>query len=297
MIPQVVGNREARTTGFPWCALLSASPSSPPFRRLTRVIVDGSTAHQWRSPPEGENSELPVLFLDIYGTCLDLQTDLPTYYLAELGRLGLRVDMTAAQAAFKSAMGIYAQQRFSCHSAADDAAMRCVMALEALRTVSDQEPDPANVAQLATAFQDWGRLYRVHEDVFPALRVLRREGWRVWAFSNWDHSFGGVMVATGLAAYLDGQVTSGMLGFEKPHPRFFQQALIAAGDDECVFVGDTLEQDVLPAAEMGYRSYYVDRRDKGPWPTAGDSWLRVADLAQLTTELRGADEGSRSSAE
>ena len=54
----------------------------------------------------------------------------------------------------------------------------------------------------------------------------------------------------------------------KPHPEFFTRLAAAAGvePDEIVYVGDSLDQDVVPAKAAGMRAVWVDRAGTGPVP-------------------------------
>ena len=59
--------------------------------------------------------------------------------------------------------------------------------------------------------------------------------------------------ALGLESYFDVILTSGEFGVKKPDHRIFLAALKAIDADPltCVFVGDSLQADILPAKELG----------------------------------------------
>ena len=58
--------------------------------------------------------------------------------------------------------------------------------------------------------------------------------------------------------------TSDDWGVSKPDPEFFRQMIAAVpyGPDAILYVGDRLDNDILPAARLGLRTALVKR---GPW--------------------------------
>ena len=71
---------------------------------------------------------------------------------------------------------------------------------------------------------------------------------------------------SGLAGYFDGVLVSGDVGFAKPHPHFFENALRLANTapEQTLMVGDNLLKDVDGAQEAGIRGIWVNRRDREP---------------------------------
>ena len=63
---------------------------------------------------------------------------------------------------------------------------------------------------------------------------------------------------------VDVLTTSGSLGAEKPSVEFFHllAGLVGVGPAEAVYVGDRLDNDVLPAKEAGMKAIFIRR---GPW--------------------------------
>ena len=73
----------------------------------------------------------------------------------------------------------------------------------------------------------------------------------------------------------------------KPDPRFFEQVVTLAACDpaEVVYVGDRVDNDVLPALAAGLVPVHVRR---GPWgrlQSAPDSVLTIDSLAELPAAL------------
>jgi FMN phosphatase YigB (HAD superfamily) len=74
----------------------------------------------------------------------------------------------------------------------------------------------------------------------------------------------------------------------KPDPRFFRRVVELAGcaPSEVAYVGDRVDNDVLPAAAAGLFAVHVRR---GPWgslqPTPPEAALALDDLASLPRAL------------
>jgi HAD superfamily hydrolase (TIGR01549 family) len=105
------------------------------------------------------------------------------------------------------------------------------------------------------------------EDLYPdALRTpaaLAEAGYRVAIIANQPASRSAELRALGFAP--DVMAMSDELGVAKPDPAFFARSLELMGspDAESVaYVGDRVDNDVLPAAAAGFRAVWLRR---GPW--------------------------------
>lgn len=125
---------------------------------------------------------------------------------------------------------------------------------------------------------DWASLEGEHEaryggfhdsDLYPdvrdALRELRACGVRIVLAGNQPERRTAQLQALELA--VDDVVTSEELGAEKPSPAFFTAVLTRLGIDAAdaarvLYVGDRVDNDVLPAIEAGMATCWVRR---GPW--------------------------------
>lgn len=72
--------------------------------------------------------------------------------------------------------------------------------------------------------------------------------------------------ASGLAGYFDDVLVSADIGFAKPHPIFFENAirLAGAGPEQIRMVGDNIRKDIGGAQEAGIRGIWVNRKDREP---------------------------------
>ncbi len=126
-------------------------------------------------------------------------------------------------------------------------------------------------------------------DALPCLRELRARGYRIGLAGNQPIAAEAQLRSLGLPS--DIVASSAGWGVEKPAPEFFARIAAAA----CVpapsiaYVGDRLDNDVLPAAAAGMVAVFVRR---GPWghlhatqPAAELAAIRLDTLAELPAAL------------
>jgi HAD superfamily hydrolase (TIGR01662 family) len=106
------------------------------------------------------------------------------------------------------------------------------------------------------------RVEDLYPDAEPCLRALKLAGYTVALAGNQPAGAERVLRALGLP--VDYVATSSGWGVEKPSPEFFARIVTEARVEprEILYVGDRLDNDVLPALEVGMRSVLVRR---GPW--------------------------------
>ena len=103
----------------------------------------------------------------------------------------------------------------------------------------------------------------VYDDVTPALTALRAQGRRVVLAGNQPARRAAQLAA--LALPVDEVLVSDELGVEKPDPAFFATVLERLGVEDparVLYVGDRVDNDVLPAADAGMAVCWLVR---GPW--------------------------------
>jgi FMN phosphatase YigB (HAD superfamily) len=74
---------------------------------------------------------------------------------------------------------------------------------------------------------------------------------------------------------VDFVASSARWGVEKPDPAFFRRIVTESGvePDRIAYVGDRLDNDVLPAIDAGMAGIFLRR---GPWGFIHASWPEVA---------------------
>jgi HAD superfamily hydrolase (TIGR01549 family) len=103
----------------------------------------------------------------------------------------------------------------------------------------------------------------LYADASPCLQELRDLGITVVIAGNQPTRRHQQLLDLGLPHDL--LVTSEQLGHEKPDPAFFAAVLqlTEAGDPtEALYVGDRVDNDIVPAADAGWRTCWLRR---GPW--------------------------------
>lgn len=167
--------------------------------------------------------------------------------------------------------------------------------------VSQGEPVDAVFEHLVPNL-DWPELEEEHErryggftegdlyaDVRPCLEALIAMGLRVVLAGNQPLRRGPQLEALRLGAEL--VLTSEQLGQQKPDPAFFSAVREQLGNtapERLLYVGDRADNDVLPAAELGWRTCWLRR---GPWgqlqelPEGFEADLVLEGLGELPTLL------------
>ena len=111
------------------------------------------------------------------------------------------------------------------------------------------------------------------------------ERYRIAVISNADGRIEDVLQRCGIAQCFRTITDSGLVGYEKPHPEIFRQALksMNAASEESLYVGDVYSVDYLGATRAGMQAMLMDvpgaYRDKGV--------PRVESLEELQRVLRG----------
>jgi FMN phosphatase YigB (HAD superfamily) len=118
----------------------------------------------------------------------------------------------------------------------------------------------------------------LYPDVIPCLTELRARGYKVMIAGNQP-----VESEAALARLVPADViaSSGGWGISKPDPAFFAKVIEAAGEPagSIAYVGDRLDNDVLPSLAAGMKAVFLRR---GPW-----GWMHAEkpEIAQAHLQL------------
>jgi HAD superfamily hydrolase (TIGR01549 family) len=129
----------------------------------------------------------------------------------------------------------------------------------------------------------------LYPDALPALRALRERGLTVGLAGNQPQAAEAALAALGLP--VDVVVSSASLGVAKPDPAFFARLvdLVGLPAAEIAYVGDRVDNDVVPAADAGLVAIHLRRGPWGvvhaTWPEAGRAAARIETLAELPAVL------------
>lgn len=103
--------------------------------------------------------------------------------------------------------------------------------------------------------------WRVYDDVWPALDRLASDGLKLAVISNWDDRLRPLLKRLKLESYFEVIVISGEVGFQKPSPVIFEQALRRLGlpARAVAHVGDSVNEDLEGARAAGLRAVLISR--------------------------------------
>jgi HAD superfamily hydrolase (TIGR01549 family) len=99
----------------------------------------------------------------------------------------------------------------------------------------------------------------LYADAKPCLSMLKARGFFVGVAGNQPPTAKAALESFGLDAHLI--TTSSELGVDKPSPDFFQKILDLGGlrPEETAYVGDRVDNDVIPAQAAGMTAVFVER--------------------------------------
>jgi FMN phosphatase YigB (HAD superfamily) len=129
----------------------------------------------------------------------------------------------------------------------------------------------------------------LYPDALDCLRALKAMDLRLGLVGNTSEQIEDILRTLDLPVDVIG--SSERWGLEKPAPGFFARVVREASfaSEEIAYVGDRLDNDVLPAVEAGMAGVFLRR---GPWgvlhalrPEAARATLRIESLAELPDAL------------
>jgi FMN phosphatase YigB (HAD superfamily) len=128
----------------------------------------------------------------------------------------------------------------------------------------------------------------LYDDALPALAALREAGYRLAVMANQP-----VEVDSFLATLpIDRYATSDGWGVSKPDPAFFTRVVAEVGvpAERIAYVGDRVDNDVVPAKAAGMTAIHIRR---GPWGVIQSGWpeaeradARIESLLELPAVAR-----------
>jgi FMN phosphatase YigB (HAD superfamily) len=157
--------------------------------------------------------------------------------------------------------------------------------------VPDADLAAEQAAKDAAGLSGRHRVEDLYPDALPCLADLTGAGFVVGIAGNQPEGAVEALRSAGVVA--DFICSSDGWGVEKPSPAFFDRVVAAAGVParRIAYVGDRIDNDVVPATAAGMRTVWLRR---GPWAhaQAGHPGTGIADatidgLDQLVTVVRG----------
>lgn len=117
----------------------------------------------------------------------------------------------------------------------------------------------------------------LYSDALPALRWAKQAGHRIGISGNNSANTEAFARGLGLADVVG---SSQRWGVAKPDPAFFQRLIAEAGcaPAEIAYIGDRVDNDVLPARAAGLQAIHIAR---GPWGAVQARWPEAAGLTRI----------------
>jgi putative hydrolase of the HAD superfamily len=229
----------------------------------------------------GATSGYRAVLLDALGTLVELEPPWPSLRATLANRHGIEVSTEDAKQAMLAEMAYYRahHQEGSDQASLAELRRRCALVLR------DQLPQAAelNGEEMTDALLDSLR-FTPFPDAAPALAELRAAGLRLAIVSNWDCSLRSILSGLGLAGAVDAIVVSAEAGARKPDAAIFRVALrdLRREASEAIFVGDSLETDVVGARAAGLRPLLLERQPPGRTAEADvERIFSLQDLVEL----------------
>jgi FMN phosphatase YigB (HAD superfamily) len=129
----------------------------------------------------------------------------------------------------------------------------------------------------------------LYTDAVPCVSALREAGYTLALVGNQPAGTESFLRDSGLDVDLVG--SSDSWGVAKPDAEFFRRVVewIGLPPQDIAYVGDRVDNDVLPANDAGMLSVFIRRGPWGvlqaEWPEAGKAGLRIESLTELPGAL------------
>jgi len=122
----------------------------------------------------------------------------------------------------------------------------------------------------------------LYPDVIRTLTRLKHDGYLLATAGNQSANVEGEMAGLDLPVVLN--ATSAGWGLSKPDPAFFLRIAeeLELNPNEILYIGDRLDNDVLPALGVGMHAAFIRR---GPWGYLHSTWPEIASVQHQITDL------------
>lgn len=203
------------------------------------------------------NTPIRAVFWDVGGTLVEFAAPLIDHVRASMRRCELHDDLVADDHIARTYADFAAQE--ATWRSDVDALAACQRWAEAMvGPVASRE----TVKTLGMALHDYHDLFKVVAGVRELIREIRDRGITQVVVSNWSPTLPAFLRFHGLYDLFDGVAFSAEDGIRKPDERIFVRALrlakVEAG--EAIFIGDSRENDIVPAIALGMAAIHFDPR-------------------------------------
>ena len=126
---------------------------------------------------------------------------------------------------------------------------------------------------LGVDYPEWSPLYEeLYPDTMECLRILKKK-YKLGIIANQIPGAEKRLEEMGIRRYFDMIVSSAEEGVAKPDSRIFNIALTRAGctPEQAVMIGDRIDNDIVPAKQMGMKTVWIKQGVGRYWNIQGDS--------------------------
>jgi len=201
------------------------------------------------------NAEIQAVTFDVGGTLIEPWPSVGHVYAEVAENYGHRFDPEELNKRFRAAWKT--KQNFR-HSREDWAAL--------VRATFTTDVSDKLFADLYDRFAS-AKVWRVFDDVRPALLRLKEKGLKLGVISNWDERLRPLLEQLDLTCFFDAIIVSHEIGHCKPAPEIFREALrmLNVSGEHVLHVGDSETEDVAGARASGLHAII---RQTGVFPFA-----------------------------
>ncbi len=203
-----------------------------------------------------------LVFFDVGDTLIRPDPSWVDVYLAACRDHGLELSRETLADGFRAALASGALDETGPFEATREASFARIRRFdEAVMAATGHAGLPeAFFREVGARFQE-RESWHVFPEVPRALERLARAGIRRAVISNWIWEAPELLHELDLAPWFETLVISDQVGYNKPHPGIFREALARTGvaPEHAVHVGDSFEKDVLGARAVGISAVLLAR--------------------------------------
>uniref|UniRef100_A0A6P7GY51 Rhythmically expressed gene 2 protein n=1 Tax=Diabrotica virgifera virgifera TaxID=50390 RepID=A0A6P7GY51_DIAVI len=218
-------------------------------------------------------SQLRLITFDVTDTLLQFKTS-PGQQYGEIGALyGISCDKKVLGHNFKTHFRKMSQEHpnFGRHTGLGWEKWWHTVVKDSFKE-SDVNCDNEKLDQVATHLIDMysgSGVWQVAHGAYGLLSFLRSKGVSLGVVSNYDPRLKNILINTRLRHYFQFVLISYHVGFEKPDPKIFLEAMSSAKlenlePEECLHIGDQKSLDYDGARNCGWHAVLVNDKEKYP---------------------------------
>ncbi len=190
---------------------------------------------------------------DVGGTLIEPRPSVGHVYAEVAARHGLRPDPQQLNRQFAAAWRAKANFDYS----------RAAWEELVAHAFGDESGVPREVPFFDELYDRFSQpqVWRIYDDVLPALEGLSRRGFKLGVISNWDERLRPLLRLLDLDRFFAAMIISHDMGCQKPSAQIFQEAVrqLAVPASSILHIGDSAGEDVQGARAAGFSALQIQR--------------------------------------